>query len=159
MWCSIEDFQRERNSRKFWSNLNLREGKSEKMFFRTFNNILVKSLAQSNRICARSYSALLKYNSSTAPIVVESNFRIHPCNKRDFIGWVSDKKDGYRTRKEESETSHLKFGITQLKKEMKLWKEEVKEHLRADPMMFVPPGNLKCIQIKHVLLLSTHFFL
>lgn len=114
--------------------------------FQTWNRIFVKHLMQSNhRMCARYYSALIKCHHRKdyvllSQIVNEPNFNIQPCDKRDFIGWVRDKKDGYRTKKEESETAHLKFGIKRLKTELKIWKEEVKEHLRADPMMFVPPG-------------------
>lgn len=112
--------------------------------FQTWNRIFFNKLAQPNRIYARYYSALIKCDRKDYvllnQIVNEPNFSIHLSNKRDFIGWVKDKKDGYRTRKEESETAHLKYGIKQLKTELKLWKEEVKEHFRADPMMFCPPG-------------------
>lgn len=111
--------------------------------FQTWNNILLKSLLQPNGMRARYYSALMKCHRKNHillnHIVNEPNIQ-QPCIKRDFIGWVPDKKDGYRTQKEESETSHLIYGIKQLKNEFKLWKEEVKEHLRADPMMFCPPG-------------------
>lgn len=117
--------------------------------FQTWNRLFCKNVVQPNQICARYYSALLKCHRKDYVlldrIVIEPNFSIHPSNKRDFIGWVSDKKDGYRTRKEESETAHLKYGIKQLKTELKLWKNEVKEHLRADPMMFCPPGMLTII--------------
>lgn len=124
------------------------EGPNQKMsaIFQTWNRVLVEKLMRPNhRICARYYSALMKCHHRTdcvllSQIVREPKFSLQPCDKRDFIGWVRDKKDGYRTQKEESETAHLKFGVKQLKKELKIWKEEVKEHFRYDMMMFVPPG-------------------
>lgn len=114
--------------------------------FQIWNRIFVKNVIQSNhRMCARYYSALLKCHHRTdcvllSQTVKQPHFSIQPCDKRDFIGWVRDKKDGYRTQKDESETAHLKFGIKQFKKELKIWKEEVKEQFRNDPTLFVPPG-------------------
>lgn len=113
----------------------------------TWNRMLVDKLMRPNhRICARYYSALMKCHHRNdcvllSQIVKNPNFSVQPCDKRDFIGWVRDRKDGYRTQKEESETAHLKFGVKQLKNELKIWKEEVKEQFRYDPMMFVPPGK------------------
>lgn len=101
-----------------------------------------KGIVHSNRIGARHYSALIKYHRKTNQLKYAPSVCIEPHNKRGFIGWVRDKKDGYRTHQEESETAHLKYGLKNFKKELKLWKEEVKEHLRGDPMMFCPPGNV-----------------
>lgn len=114
--------------------------------FQTCHHVLFKGIVQSHRICVRHYSALLKCHRKNHAFlnpnsVSEPSVCIQPHNKRDFIGWVKDKKDGYRTKKEESETAHLKYGLNMLKTELKLWTEEVKEHLQADPMMFCPPGN------------------
>lgn len=118
--------------------------------FQTWNRIFVKNLIHPNhRICARYYSSLIKCHHHDHhkncvllnQIAKEPNFSIQPYDKREFIGWVRDKKDGYRTQKDESETAHAKFGIKKLKTELKIWKEEVKERFRYDPMMFVPPGT------------------
>lgn len=117
-------------------------------------NRIIKCVSNPNRICQRHFSALTK--CCHGENVVLSRIAIDPdCivshNRRDFIGWVGDKKDGYRTQKEESDREHIKFGFKQLKTEIKLWTEEVKEHLRADPMAFVPPGIL-------LLNISMYFF-
>lgn len=67
-----------------------------------------------------------------------------PCtytyNRRNFIGFVPDRKDGYKTQKEQCAKEHIKYGLKQFKNEVKLWTEEMKETLRADPLMICPPG-------------------
>lgn len=72
---------------------------------------------------------------------------IETCDRRGFIGFVPDKKDGYgKGPKKETDMEHFKFGIKQLKKELKMWKDEITEELRNDPMLVIPPGNSKTIK-------------
>lgn len=63
-------------------------------------------------------------------------------SRRDFQIWVEDKKDGYRTKKEVSSKQHVIDGFKMLKSEFKLWKEEVKEHFRNDPILVFRPGEI-----------------
>lgn len=106
-------------------------------------NRLVQSLANPNRICQRHFSALAKCCGEDNVLlkhVATDPDSIQPPNRRDFIAWVGDKKDGYRTQKDVTDREHIKYGFKQLKTELKLWTEEVKEQLRADPMALCPPG-------------------
>lgn len=108
-------------------------------------NNLVKKLVKPNGIIRRHFSALTKCHKSNCILLnqTETNLDFIPprSNRRDFIGWVGDKKDGYRTQKDTSDKEHIKFGLKQLKTEIKLWTEEVTEKLRADPMLFCPSGD------------------
>lgn len=67
---------------------------------------------------------------------------IQSYDRRNFIGFVSDKKEGYRTQKEETRLEHMKHGFGLLKNEFKMWTEEMKEKLRGDPPLLAPEkGN------------------
>lgn len=63
-------------------------------------------------------------------------------SRRNFIGFVPDRKDGYQKQKEETTKEHIKFGLKQLKTEIKLWTEEMTESLYGDPLLICPPGIL-----------------
>lgn len=60
---------------------------------------------------------------------------------RGIQAWVPDKKDGYRTQKEVSTKQHVIDGFKLMKTEFKLWKNEIAEHLRADPLLIFRPGE------------------
>lgn len=60
--------------------------------------------------------------------------------KRNFLGFVPDKKDGYRTQKEVTTKEHIKTGLKQLKYELKLWTEEFTQSLRGDHLLICPAG-------------------
>lgn len=95
-----------------------------------------------NNKCFRKFSILTNCNVDHELLSrLGSNVNcIHPYDRRNFIGFVKDKKDEYRTQREESKREHIKFGLKQLKSEFELFKEEVKEHFRSD-LPWVPPSN------------------
>lgn len=99
---------------------------------------LFKNVVSLNKIQAKQFSVLTEYLTRGNPLL--SPAKIEPCNRRDFIGYVEDKKDGYKTQKPVSQMEHIKYGLKNLKSELTLWKEEMKEHFRADPMFYCPPG-------------------
>lgn len=112
---------------------------------RRWNNILNKIVIP-NGVIQQHFSALTKCHSGNCFLLNQTPIyfdRIPPSNRRDFIGWVGDKKDGYRTQKDQSDREHIKFGLKQLKTEIKLWTEEVKEKFRADPMLLCPSGMFR----------------
>lgn len=103
---------------------------------------LNRAIKDVNNKCFREFSILTNCKVNHELLSrLESNVNcIHPYDRRNFIGFVRDKKDDYRTQKEESRKEHIKFGLKQLKTEFKLFKEECKEHFRAD-LPIVPPSN------------------
>lgn len=74
-------------------------------------------------------------------------------NKASFHGtpskctfWVPDKKGGYKdTRRQPSTTQLIRDGFKELKHEIKLWSQEVKEHFEADPLVIFRPGETDVI--------------
>lgn len=97
-----------------------------------------------NRLCQRHFSIISTHHKRNNLLLKHANvhtpFVICPYNRRDFIGFVPDKKDGYKTQKDLPDKEHIKFGLKQIRNEFKLWTEEMKETLRADPLMICPPG-------------------
>lgn len=90
--------------------------------------------------CSSCSNQVLKNVITNRPAVISAG------DRRNFIGFVSDKKDGYgKPPKKESNMDHYKFGFNQLKKEIKLWKDEMKEQLSNDPILIVPPGEVDTV--------------
>lgn len=103
---------------------------------------MLKDFVKTNKIYQRHYSILLTHrrnNKLLKQAIVQIPY-IYPYNKRNFIGFVPDRKDGYKAQKEVSDRENIKYGLKQFKNELKLWTEEMKETLRADPLMIYPPG-------------------
>ena len=70
-------------------------------------------------------------------------------NKRAFqtsavnCFWERDPKGGYlRDRPRPSTKDLIRDGLKELKEEIKLWKEEVKEHLQGDPILAYRRGEI-----------------
>lgn len=55
--------------------------------------------------------------------------------------WERDRKGGYQTTEKVSYLEHLKNGFKELKIELKLFAQEMKEFVRADPLLIARPGN------------------
>lgn len=57
------------------------------------------------------------------------------CTMQEFHEY--DKRSGYNTNLEIADTriERIRLGFKQLKKEIKMWKEEMKELLEADPIL------------------------
>lgn len=59
-----------------------------------------------------------------------------------------DKKSGYKPKKTDNESvkDRVRFGLKELRKEIKVWSEEVKDVLEFDPLMGSPvPGEISCV--------------
>lgn len=116
-------------------------------------NHIVKELVKTNKICQRQFSVFITHRrrDSVTKSAAMNVPCIHPYNRRNFIGFVPDRKDGYKTQKDESDREHIKYGLKQFKNELKLWSEEMKETLRADPLMICPPGlSIFCINLTNL---------
>lgn len=83
--------------------------------------------------------------------------RLQPGDRRTFIGHVPDRKEGYKTQKDETYWQHAKFGFGLLKGEFKMWTEEWKEKFRADPYLLPPYRGNYCSVV--VVVLNRFFFL
>ncbi|XP_055324350.1 complex I intermediate-associated protein 30, mitochondrial-like [Sitodiplosis mosellana] len=109
---------------------------------------IIKDFVKTNQICPRNFSILSPYHKSHNVLLKQKAARIpciHPYIRRNFIGFVPDRKDGYKTQKEEPDLEHIKYGLKQFKNELKLWTEEIKDTLRADPLMICPPGEIDTV--------------
>lgn len=108
-----------------------------------FNNI--NGLFKAHKIFQRQFWTLTKCNdrnSQTSNGIFVNLTCLPVCNKRHFIGFVPDRKDGYKTKLEKSDGENVYTGLKQLKEELKLWTEEMKETLRGDPLLICPPGSV-----------------
>lgn len=60
--------------------------------------------------------------------------------------WERDRRGGYDTRLPElSRKQQILDGLRELKQEIVLWKEEVKEKLESDPVLVFRPGRINII--------------
>lgn len=59
-----------------------------------------------------------------------------------------DKRSGYNTGLEiaDTRTERIRMGLKQLKKEIKLWKQEMKEVLECDPILDYRAGTLNFLK-------------
>lgn len=91
--------------------------------------ISVHNLVQTQRLCAIYNKTLLKISA--------------PANKltQRCLFWEKERKGGYDTREKVSPIQHIKHGFQELKCEIKLWTQEVKETLKADPLLIARPGE------------------
>lgn len=59
-----------------------------------------------------------------------------------------DKKTGYKTKRPSNESvkDRVRFGLKELKTEIKIWTDEVKDAMEFDPIMASPiPGELSAV--------------
>lgn len=107
------------------------------------NNI--KEIFKIHLMCQKKLSTLSKYDNRNSQISTNGKTTKSACFlyciKRSFIGFVPDKKDGYKTQKDGPIKENVIIGLKQLKKELNLWTEEMKETLRGDPLLICPPGS------------------
>lgn len=59
----------------------------------------------------------------------------------DHLFWEKDKRGGYETKSRVSKVELVRSGLKELKAEINLWREEVKEHFYADPVFTYRPGQ------------------
>ena len=88
----------------------------------------VHNVVQTYRLCASYNKTLLKI---LAPV--------HKLPQRCLF-WEKERKGGYDTREKVSPIQHIKHGFQELKGEIKLWTQEAKETLKADPLLVARPG-------------------
>lgn len=94
-----------------------------------------------NTLCLKNFPALIIFCKRNNKLLKPVTLHTTCVQRRNFIGFVPDRKDGYKTLKDEPKREHIKYGLKQFKNELKLWTEEMKETLRADPLMICPPGS------------------
>lgn len=89
----------------------------------------VHNVIQTYRLCASYNETLLKILTPT-----------HKLPQR-YLFWERDRKGGYDTKEKISPIQHLKHGVQEIKEEFKLLTQEVKETLKADPLLIARPGE------------------
>lgn len=119
--------------------------RSQQLLFTTYQKCLLHP-----KIGCQNFSTLLS-NANT----VLSERRTQPSNcaiqfkqNRNIQVFVKDKKGGYRTGKDVSTKEHILDGLKELKKEIVLWKDEIKQQLTEDPLMVYRPGKHVTFGIK-----------
>lgn len=107
------------------------------------NGIIVPLLKQFMplKLNSKSLAFLSGKTYGDALAINKQNTYFVQTSDRREMSWTTDRKAGYRTIKDVSTKQHIIDGFKQLKKEIILWKEEVKEHLRADPTLIYRPGE------------------
>lgn len=81
-------------------------------------------------LCKQINLNLLAINS--CPIII---------NTQRWLFWEKERKGGYNTEIKLSNWQHLKYGIKELKQELKLFTQEVKELFATDPLLIARPGK------------------
>lgn len=85
-------------------------------------------------------STLFKTIVSTAATCQKRCFRNSACLN---IFWERDEKGGYNTKIPPLPfKQRMRYGLEELKKEIALWKTEVKEHWETDPVLIFRPGEV-----------------
>lgn len=64
------------------------------------------------------------------------------CVSQRWLFWEKDRKGGYDTSEKVSTLEHLKKGFKELKYELVLWRQEMKELIQTDPLLIARPGNI-----------------
>lgn len=60
-----------------------------------------------------------------------------------YLFWEEDDKGGYREdRKYPPFKERMREGLKELRKEVAIWKQEVKEHFEGDPVLIFRPGEV-----------------
>lgn len=59
--------------------------------------------------------------------------------------WESGKRSGYTSEPNVSQKQLILDGLKQLREEISLWRDEVKEKLESDPIMVVRPGEIDVV--------------
>lgn len=72
------------------------------------------------------------------------------CATREFHEY--DKRSGYNTGFEIANTrvERIRLGLKQLKKEIKLWKEEVAEAIKSDPILDYRAGTVDYWMVSNI---------
>lgn len=99
----------------------------------------------------------LKYIFKITPTLATNNFvcclnprteyrKIHTSPVHETF-WEREKKSGYSKEIDVSQKKLILDGFKELRQEISLWKDEVKEKLESDPIMVFRPGSFLLIII------------
>lgn len=116
------------------------------------NNILQTTITK-----CRQYSAL---NKSFSPYnhIIKHHKPILINNNRKLF-WERDRKGGYDTTIKQSNWEHIKNGFRELKHEIKLFGEEIKEIIVTDPLLVARPGKCTVYNETSTEIILVTFFL
>jgi NADH dehydrogenase [ubiquinone] 1 alpha subcomplex assembly factor 1 len=76
----------------------------------------------------------------TSPSILRSQQPIHTTTKLDTF-WERSKKAGYEKVHNISKKQQILDGLKELKKEINLWRQEVEESIKNDPILIWRPGE------------------
>ena len=96
------------------------------------------------RIVAKCWQSQIAARKSLLPLI--QSHQIHLTAPRTTF-WERDKKGGYNRDLERKfwKKDVILSGLEELKGEIKLWKEEVTEKLRSDPVLIHRPGEVDVV--------------
>ncbi|CAD6994449.1 unnamed protein product [Ceratitis capitata] len=100
------------------------------------------------RLCTRSCSNHI-FSSTYLPLLQAQSVALANCIHTTAIRstfWEKEKKSGYNTKITlPSRKELIVEGLRELKEEIKLWKEEMKEKLESDPILVYRPGEVDVV--------------
>lgn len=89
----------------------------------------------------RSFCHLTTNRYLLRDVEPDASAGFHTTDSRPLF-WEKDRRGGYDTRLEPlSRKQQILEGLRELKQEIVLWKEEVKEKLESDPVLVFRPGS------------------
>ncbi|KAJ0173708.1 hypothetical protein K1T71_010857 [Dendrolimus kikuchii] len=97
-----------------------------------FIKTVIRSCRQYSVLCKSlySYNHLIKFNN---PVII---------NTQRWLFWEKERKGGYDTTIKQSNWEHIRNGFKELKNELKLFAEEIKELIITDPVLISRPGEV-----------------
>lgn len=99
---------------------------------------------------SRSFCHLTTNRYIRLDVEPNASASFHTSDTRPLF-WERDRRGGYDTRLPElSRKQQILEGLRELKQEIVLWKEEVKEKLESDPVLVFRPGEYLIIYIKYL---------
>ncbi|XP_049877481.1 complex I intermediate-associated protein 30, mitochondrial [Pectinophora gossypiella] len=89
----------------------------------------------------RQYRYYSAFNRTLNKCDLFDNNRLTQVLSHRGLFWEKDRKSGYDTAHNISYLEHLKNGFQELKYELKLFGQEIKEFMEADPLLIARPGE------------------
>ncbi|XP_063627900.1 complex I intermediate-associated protein 30, mitochondrial [Cydia splendana] len=102
-----------------------------------FKNNLVKM-----HQCCRAYSVLNRVLDKRLKLYNSASILT---NTQRWLFHESERKGGYNTKEDVSTLTHIKNGFKELKSEVKLWLQEMKDLALTDPLLIARPGETDLI--------------
>ncbi|KAG8228613.1 hypothetical protein J437_LFUL009318 [Ladona fulva] len=100
--------------------------------------IATRNLSAASLLISKSIPCTISNPNSTFKHRNKKSFHTSTCSK---TFWERDPKGGYVSKEKRSTIKTIREGLGELKNEIQLWKEEVKEKFEFDPLLLCRPGE------------------